>query len=194
MLRQGEAQLQVFRLGVRLLHLHPNQNPRLEKDSKAPKWQAVSLGKGANKQTYYKQEVNKTKMLLFGQRIFEQLLTLGMEADTEAEDDDSGSDSGLLRRDYSFVRNGARKDSNTVYTFIPASKETKLVDKVKEAVDKLGSLEDAALSFTVTAYSDGTNVPKKDDDAEAEEIEGDDDGEGEDEGETEVPEQDFENL
>lgn len=137
--------------------LHPNQNPRLEKDSNAPKWKTIKLGQA----TFYKQEINKVKMLLFGQTIFDDLLALGVdEEDEEAE----GS---LLKRDYSFVRNGARKDPKTTYTFVPATKETALTDAVTAAIDKLGSLEEAALVGTVAHYTEG----EASDDKEAEEIE-----------------------
>lgn len=170
--------------------LHPNQNPRLEKDSNAPKWKAVKVGKGAGAATFYKQEVNKVKMLLFGQTIFDDLVVLSAGDD---EDEDSEA-TGLLTRDYSFVRNGARKDPKTTYTFVPARKETDISAAVKEAIDKLGDLEESALAGTKAHYSDEDTSTSSSDKEEAEEIEAEDEPEEAEEEVEVADEEDYEDL
>lgn len=170
--------------------LHTGQNPRLEKDASAPVWKAVKLGRGDAAATFYKQEVGKVKMLMFGQPLFDDLLALIAEADEDADEDSEGS--GLLKRDYSFVRNGARRDTKTTYTFVPANKESALSDKVSEAIDKLGDLTEAALAGTVEHYAKSSGVSTEDE--EAEDIEsGAEEEEAEEE--TEVPEpEDFDEV
>ena len=147
--------------------LHTSQNPRLEKDATAPVWKSVKLGRGDAAAVFYKQEVNKVKMMLFGQPLFDDLMALIAEADEDADEDADAS--GLLRRDFSFVRNGARKDPKTTYTFVPANKESDLSEAVSKAIDGLGSLTEAALAGTVAHYSRSTGV--SDEDEEAEDIE-----------------------
>lgn len=173
--------------------LHTNQNPRLEKDPNAVTWKAMKLGRGDAAATYYKQEVNKVKMLMFGQPLFDDLLALIAEADEEADEDAEGS--GLLKRDYSFVRNGARFDTKTTYTFVPANKETVLGEKVTEAIDKLGDLAEAALAGTVAYYANAPVVADEDEEA-AENIESaaSEEVATEEEAETEVPEEDFDEV
>lgn len=166
--------------------LHRNQNPRLEKDSSAPKWKPVNVGKGEAAVTFYKQEVNKVKLLLFGQPMFDQLLALN------AGEEDEDEDFNLLARDFSLVRNGARKDNKTTYTFVAATKESKLSDKVTEAIDKLTPLEDAALAGTVAHYSKASATEDAGEE-EADEIEsGDEEAEAEEEAVAE--DEDFKDL
>ncbi len=173
--------------------LHTGQNPRLEKDAKAQVWPAVKLGRGDAAATFYKQEVNKVKMLMFGQPLFDDLMALIAEADEDSDEDSEAS--GLLKRDYSFVRNGARRDTKTTYTFVPANKESGLSEKVTAAIDKLGDLKEAALVGTVTHYAKSTGVPDEDEEA-AEDIEGAaaEEAATEEEAETEVPEEDFDEV
>lgn len=128
--------------------LHPHQNPALEKDASAPKWQAVKV-KG---ETKFKQDVQKVKVLLGGKRIWDSLLAL----EEESEGD------GLLGRDYTFVRNGARRSSDTTYAFVPG-KDSKLTKEVEEAIGKMEDIEAIALEGTAVFYSIGAKADAAED-------------------------------
>ncbi len=166
--------------------LHRNQNPYLEKDANAAKWKPVQLGKGEAAITFYKQEVNKVKLLLFGQPMFDQLLALNVG------EEDADEDINILARDFSLVRNGARKDTKTTYTFVPANKETKLSDAVTEAINKLTPLDEAAMAGTVAHYAKASVTADSDED-EAEDIETADEEVEEAEAEV-VEDEDFKDL
>ena len=170
-----------FFLWVYVYHiLHPNQNPALEKDATAPKWQAVKVGKGEGSRTMFKQDVNKVKVLLGGKRLKDLL--------DEIEEAAGEDDETLLSQDYKFIRHGSRGDSDTTYTFRAVKKSGTLKKEVKEAIDKLGDIEEIAMEGTLAFYAHGAEVaapetpeeePEEEEEEEAKESEEDEESEDE---------------
>jgi hypothetical protein len=173
-----------FFLWVYVYHiLHPNQNPALEKDASAPKWQAVKVGKGESSRTMFKQDVNKVKVLLGGPRLKDLLDEVEQAAAEEGEN--------LLVSDYKFIRHGSRGDSDTTYVFRAVKNSSKLKKEVKEAIDKLGDITDIAMEGTLAFYAGDASVdapeepeeePEEEEEAtEAEESEEAEEADGEEE-------------
>jgi hypothetical protein len=119
--------------------LHPFQNPRLEQDPEATKWTPMKVAAGAR--PLFKQDVGKIKIVLYGEQVFDSLLALFEEYST------------LLDRDYTLVRNGAKGDSNTSYTFIAAS-EAPVTPEVKELLSAEEDLETLALKGMTSGDSE----------------------------------------
>jgi len=129
---------QMFFAWVYVYHiLHPHQNPRLDEDATAPHWEPVKLGN----RTMFKQNVGQVRMLLGGKKMLDSIVGLHEEL------------GGLLETDFSFIRSGIRKSSDTTYSFVPAKSVTKPDEKVTEAIKTLPDLEAEALAFTLTYYS-----------------------------------------
>ena len=140
-----------FFIWVYVYHiLHPHQNPALDKDPQAPKWAAVKVGKGAAQKTMFKQDVNKVKMLLGGQRLKEEVDNAVAAA--------AENDSTLLEADYRFVRHGVPRSTDTRYVFIAIPKSSKLKAEVTKAIDGLGSITDAALEGSAAFFSSGADA------------------------------------
>ncbi len=119
--------------------LHPFQNPRLEQDPDATKWVPMKVAAGAK--PLFKQDVGKLRIVLYGEQVFDSLLALFEEYTT------------LLDRDYTLVRNGAKGDSNTSYTFIAAS-EAPVAPEIKELLSAEEDLETLALRGVSSAASE----------------------------------------
>lgn len=169
--------------------LHRYQNPALDKNSDAQKWTPVSVGKGDNKKTLFKQDVNKVKILLGGPRL-KEVLDDAVEAAAEANE-------SVLASDYKYVRHGVPKDSETRYVFVPIPKSKALKEEVKKAIDTLGDIGEAALEGTEVFYANGAKALPEEDAQPLEEDE-EEETEAEAQEETEVAEEsdgeDFANL
>jgi hypothetical protein len=136
-LKDATARLMFFSW-VYVYHiLHPHQNPRLDEDATAPHWEPVKLGT----RTMFKQSVGQVRMLLGGKKMHDSIVGLHEEL------------GGLLETDFSFIRSGARKSSDTTYSFVPAKSATKPDEKVIEAIKALTDLETEALAGTLAYYA-----------------------------------------
>lgn len=103
--------------------VHKKQNPQLEKDDKAVKWEVVKQGV----QTLYKENVGEIRLLRvkFGKDSY--LKTAIMKFVDEY--------STLVDRDYRFSRTGG--DKTTVYSFVPRDKSeasAAVIEAAKNAI------------------------------------------------------------
>lgn len=169
--------------------LHRYQNPALDDNSNAKKWTPVAVGKGANKKTMFKQDVDKVKILLGGPRL-KEVLDDAVEAAAEANE-------SLLASDYKYIRHGAPRDNETRYVFVTIPKSKTLKEEVTKAIDTLGDIADAAMEGTTVFYSSGAKVGALEEAPQPLEEEEEEEEEAEAQEETEVPEEadkDFANL
>ncbi len=143
--------------------LHPHQNPALDKDPQAPKWQAVKVGRGATATTMFRQDVNKLKILLGGPRLKDEIDNAVAAA--------AENDATLLDADYRFIRHGVPKSSETRYNFVAIGKSSKLRDEVTKVIDELGDIADAALEGTTSFYANVDEAGESEEPEETEEQE-----------------------
>jgi hypothetical protein len=109
--------------------VHKNQNPKLNTDSNATKWEVVKQGA----QTFYKEDVNeiRTLRIKFGKDSYLKNAILQF----------AGEYTTLCDRDYRFTRTGA--GLKTLYSFVPkdpSKVSQKVLDAKKEAVSLVDSL------------------------------------------------------
>ena len=162
--KQGDSPGMKFFVWVYVYYLlHPHQNPALDKDPQAPKWQVVKVGKGATAATMFRQDVNKLKILLGGPRLKDEIDNAVAAA--------AENDTTLLEADYRFIRHGAPRSTETRYNFVAIGKSGKLKDEVTKAIDELGDIADAALEGTVTFFTNPSAAAESGEPEEEEEQE-----------------------
>ena len=106
--------------------IHKEQNPRIETNPSAHKWQQVKI----SGQIFYKEEVNKPMIFRIkpgrGGNLKNQLIDYAETYGT------------LNDRDYKFTRSGIRKDPTTSYSLTPKNPEEEpLVEKLREDLPAL---------------------------------------------------------
>ena len=124
----GNLPKNVFVFLVYVYHIiHKSQNPELNNDPAAKRWEAVKSGAA----TFYKEDIEDMRVLRvkFGKDSYLKNAVLQLV----------GEYGTLCDRDYKFVRMGAGK--NTSYSFIPKD-PSKISAKVIDAIKDSPSLED----------------------------------------------------
>lgn len=107
--------------------IHKTQNPKLNTDDKAAKWEPVKVGT----QTLYKENVEAIRIyrMKFGKDGYLKTAILNLS-------EEYGT---LCDRDYKIVRTG--KDKTTLYSFIPKD-PSEAPEKIAEAMKEVPSLVD----------------------------------------------------
>lgn len=110
--------------------IHKMQNPELNTNADATRWEAVKQGNA----TFYKEDVEEIRILRVKFGKDSSLKTAILQT--------VGEYGTLCDRDYKYIRTGSGK--NTIYSFVPKD-PSKMSSKVVEAIKDAPSLEDVLI-------------------------------------------------